>query len=118
MEIRLKIILALVIFIFILVIINFIKKDNISLKYSLVWLISSSLMFIAILIPNLLEKMSQLLGFELVSNMIFMIAIIILLIISFYFTIVASRQTQKIRLLIQEVSLLKSRVEDLEQEKK
>lgn len=114
MERRLGLILALVIFLFILVIINFIKKDNISIKYSLIWLGSGILMIIAIMIPNFLDKISHLLGFELVSNMIFMIAIIILLAISFSFTIIVSRQTQKIRLLIQEVSLMKSRVEELE----
>ena len=118
MEMRLRLILAFVIFLFILVVINFIKKDNISLKYSLIWLISGVLVIIATMIPNFLEKMSKILGFELVSNMIFMIAIIILLLISFSFTIIVSRQTQKIRLLIQEVSMLKNRVEKLEKEKK
>lgn len=118
MENRLKLILALVIFSFLLTIINFIKKDNISIKYSLIWLASCFLMIVAILIPNFLESMSNFLGFELVSNMIFMIAIIILLAISFSFTIIVSRQTQKIRLLVQEVSLLKSKLENLEKRNK
>ncbi len=118
MEMRLRLILAAVIFLFVLVIINFIKKDNISLKYSLIWLISGISMIVATMIPNFLEGMSHFLGFELVSNMIFMIAIIILLMICFSFTIIVSRQTQKIKLLIQEVSILKNRVEKLEKETK
>lgn len=114
MENRLKIILAVAILLFILVIINSIRKDNISLKYSLVWLASGLITIILVLVPNVLEMMSKLLGFELVSNMIYMIAIIILLVISFCFTVIVSRQTKKIRLLVQEVSLLKERVELLE----
>ena len=118
MELRLRLILATVIFLFLSVIINFIRKDDISLKYSLIWLFSGIVMIIATMIPNFLAGMSHFLGFELVSNMIFMIAIIILLMICFSFTIIVSRQTQKIKLLVQELSLLKSKVEDLEKEKK
>ena len=118
MELRLRLILAIAIVLFILVMINFIKKDNISIKYSLVGLASGLLSIIVILIPNLLEFLCQLLGFELVSNMIFMIAIGVLFAISFSFTIIVSRQTQRIRLLIQEISMLKSRVEVLEKNEK
>lgn len=118
MELRVRLILGIVIFLFILTIINFIKKDNISLKYSLIWLVSGFIMLIATMIPNFLEQVSQFLGFELVSNMVFVCAIIILLVLNFSFTIIVSRQTQKIRLLIQEVSLLKSRVDELERKEK
>lgn len=118
MEMRVRFILAIVIFLFILIIINFIKKDNISLKYSLIWLISGFVMFIATMIPNFLECLSQFLGFELVSNMVFVFAIIILLLLNFSFTIIVSRQTQKIRLLIQELSLLKSGIEEVERKEK
>lgn len=114
MENRLKIISLIAILFFILMIVNSIRKNNISLKYSLVWLTSGFITVVIIIIPNLLEIMSDLLGFELVSNMIYMIAIMILLMISFCFTVIVSRQTNKIRLLIQEVSLLKERVEILE----
>lgn len=118
MELRLRLILTVAILLFIFVMINFIKKDNISIKYSLVWLISSLISIIVILVPNFLEFVSQLLGFELASNMTFMIAIGVLFTISFSFTIIVSRQTQRIRLLIQEVSMLKARVEVLEKNEK
>lgn len=114
MELRLRLILIIAIILFIFIMINFIKKDNISLKYALVWLISGILMIVATLIPNLLELLSNLLGFELVSNMLFMIAILVLFAICFSFTVIVSRQTQKIRLLIQEVSILKAKMEEKE----
>ncbi len=114
MEIRLKIILILSILFFMLVIVHFIKKDDISIKYSLIWLISFLILIISIMIPNFLELLSHILGFELVSNMVFLIAIFILIIVSFIFTIIVSRQAQKIRLLIQEVSMLKRKIELLD----
>jgi len=76
MENRLKIILLIAVLFFIIMIINSIRKNNISLKYSLVWLSSGFITIILIIIPNFLEIISDLLGFKLVSNMVYMIAII------------------------------------------
>ena len=118
MGISLRYVLLIAIVIFILVMISFIKKDNISIKYSLIWLFSSVAVIIMILIPNCLDWFSHLLGFELLSNMIFVIAILILFAISFSFTVIITRETEKIRLLIQEISILKSKVEELENKKK
>ncbi len=114
MELRLRFSLIIAIIFFVIIMIAFIKKDNISIKYSLIWLASCLISIIIILVPQFLERLSKILGFELASNMIFMIAIGVLFAISFSFTIIVSKQTQKIRLLIQEVSMLKSRVEVLE----
>ena len=97
METKLKLTLIIGLIIILMLMIHSIKKDDISVKYSMVWLICIMLMGVAILIPNLLEKISNFLGFELVSNMIFLICIAILFII----------------LLIQEVSILKSEVEKI-----
>lgn len=113
METKLKLTLIIGLIIILILMIHSIKKDDISVKYSMVWLICIMLMGVAILIPNLLEKISNFLGFELVSNMIFLICIAILFIISFTFTVIVSRQTKKIRLLIQEVSILKNEVEKI-----
>ncbi|MCH5166320.1 MAG: DUF2304 domain-containing protein [Erysipelotrichales bacterium] len=114
MEISSRTLLLFAIIIFIIVMLNFIKKDNVSIKYSLIWLISSLIVIVLILIPNCLEWMSHLLGFELISNMIFVIAILILFAICFSFTVIVTRETRKIRLLIQEISILKAKVESLE----
>ena len=83
METKLKLTLIIGLIIILMLMIHSIKKDDISVKYSMVWLICIMLMGVAILIPNLLEKVSNFLGFGLVSNMIFLICIAILFIISF-----------------------------------
>ena len=118
MGIRLKASLMISIILFIIIMIGFIKRDNINIKYALLWLISGFLVLIAILIPNLLEKISHFLGFELMSNMIFFVAILVLFALSLSFTIIISKQTQKIRLLIQEISLLKTKMEGMEKNEK
>jgi hypothetical protein len=68
-------------------------------------------MIVSVIIPNLIETISNLLGFETPSNMIFLVAIIVLLYISFTLTVIASRQSSKIRLLIQELSILKGKID-------
>lgn len=87
-----------------------VKKDKLLLKYALVWLICGFLMILAIIIPNLIENLSKMMGFEASSNMIFLGGFAILFCITFSLTIIISRQSSKIRLLIQEVSLLKGKV--------
>lgn len=83
------------------------RKDRISIKYSLVWLIPSFTLLIFTLIPGCLTWTSELLGFQTASNMIFALLIALLLIISIALTVIVSNQKKLIRVLIQEVSILK-----------
>ena len=64
-------------------------------------------LFILLLIPGVLIWMTHLLGFEVSSNMIFSMLIGTLVIINISLTMIVSSQDKKIRLLIQEVSMLK-----------
>lgn len=98
---------CLFIFIIILFILYYIKKDKINIKYSVIWFLLFGLLFIFLIIPGFLQKITKLLGFDLGSNMIFSLLIGVLVIINIYFTSIISSQDKKIRNLIQEVSLLK-----------
>ena len=97
-----------------IIIVTIVKRGRISIKYSLVWLISIFLLFLVAIIPNFMTSISKLLGFHTMSNMIFAILIAILLFICISLTIIVSGQTEKIRLLIQEVSMLKKKVDEHE----
>lgn len=93
----------------ILVIINLVKKENISIKYSFVWLLPCVLLLIFTLVPGFLEWTTKLLGFQTGSNMVFALIIGFLMVVALALTVIVSRQNEKIRLLIQEVSLLKEK---------
>lgn len=107
--------LMLVVIIFIVLIISlilyFVKKDLIKIKYAVVWLLLFGLLFVFVLIPKLLGWLTLLLGFEVPSNMIFSLILAVLVIISISLTGIVSSQDKKIRTLIQEVSLLKEKCE-------
>lgn len=114
MSINLKIFLIIIVLFFITLIINNIKKQRLSLKYSLLWLFSSFVMLLCVLCPNLLSLLCKILNIELVSNLVFLLGLLIILILVFALTIIVSEQKSRIVLLTEELSILEKRVRELE----
>lgn len=100
-------IFSIIIIIFLLYLI---RKENVNIKYSLVWLVLFILLLICLLVPGLLEYITSVLGFQTSSNMVLSLLIAVLVIINIVNTVINSHQDKKIRLLIQEISLLKKDV--------
>lgn len=96
----------------ILFILYFIRKSKINIKYSVIWLILFGILFVFLIIPGFLEYITKLLGFSLSSNMIFSLLIAVLVVINIWVTGIVSSQDKKIRLLIQELSILKEKQKD------
>lgn len=92
----------------IIMILFFIRKNKINIKYSLIWLLLFIIFLIFLIIPGFLDFITHVLGFQTSSNMIFAVMIGVLVIITISLTGIVSSQDKKIRLLIQEVSFLKS----------
>lgn len=101
------IILSILLFVIITYIL---KKGRIPIKYSLVWYFADFVILLCATFPLLMSKFAHLIGFELLSNMVLCILILILLYISMILTIIVAGQNTKIKLLIQEVSILKSKI--------
>ena len=85
------------------------RKRKMTIKYSLIWLLLFTLLLIAALIPNFLVWITHLLGFRSSSNMVISSIIAVLVVISIVLTVIVSTQDRKIRLLIQEISILKGK---------
>lgn len=85
-------------------------KNRIPVKYALVWLFSTIVIIVIAIIPNLMEKLAKLLGFELLSNMVLCLFIAILMFLTLILTVMMAGQKKKTTLLIQELSLLKAEV--------
>lgn len=110
MSVKLQLYSLIAIFLVILIVINILKKGRMNIKYSIIWLFAFGMLFFSILIPGLLPKITKLLGFGLASNMIIVAFMVILIFINISLTIIISGLNEKVRLLIQEVSLLKMEV--------
>lgn len=108
MTLNLKLVILLFSFLFIFVIFYILRKGRMPIKYALVWLFGLLVLLIISFIPGLMSTITKLLGFQTPSNMIFAMLIGILLFINIALTIIISGQNEKIRLLIQEVSMTKN----------
>ena len=106
MGLKLKISICLTGLLLILLIVNFVKKEKIPIKYSLVWLFSGLLIG---LIPKVFFAISSLMGFKLMSNMVIAVFIFLIVLINLVFAVILSNQNKKIINLTQEISLLKSK---------
>lgn len=107
---NLKILLLIFAILFIFLIIRILRSGKIPVKYSLVWLAALLVILLVALFPNFVTKITHLLGFQTISNMIIGIFLTLLLIITLVLTTIVSRQKQQITSLIQEVSLLKESI--------
>lgn len=112
---RLQIELIFLILCFTFFIYQYVHKQKISVRYSVVWFISAFVMFICAIIPEPLEQIAKSLGIETLSNLLFLGGIIVLLVISFSLTIIVSELKHKLMVLTQEFGILK---QELEREKK
>ena len=90
-----------------LIIIVGLAKNSLSIRSSITWLLLPIAFIIVAIFPGPLESFAKWLGFETLSNFIFVVTIALLILICFFLTIVISRQQNKITKLIQEVSILK-----------
>ena len=117
MQNTLKIALIVVVLIYIFIILKSVKRKNMRIGYLIFWSITGIVLIIALLIPNLVENVSNLFGFGVPINMIFSAAIFIILYLIFDLTVLISKEQKKNVLLIQEISTLKKRVNDLEKKK-
>ena len=103
-ELKIKMILIAVVALF--CIFYTLKKNKLSVRYSVLWsLLPVSCLLMAIFSEPML-KVAHLLGFKLLSNMIFFIIIGVLLIITFVLTIIVNNLNKKVTKLTQEVAIL------------
>ena len=114
MSLALNVMLVVTVLIFLFLIYKSIKKKLISVKYSIMWIVSGLLMLVSILTPNLLNSIANLIGFKVVSNMIFLVGFLILLFITFSLTVIVSIQKMEITTLVQELGILKSYIKEYE----
>lgn len=98
-------------FIFILI---FLKKKAISLKYTLLWLFAGFFMGIMVIWPQVLTWIIRIIGIESNMNGLFVLAIGFLMAILMSITSIVSRQSEKIKSLVQHIAMLEKRIRELE----
>ena len=115
MVITLRIFLIVCILIYLLIILNLLRKKNLNLRYTLVWLLSGVIMMVVCIFPDLLFEFARFIGVVDPVNMVFMVEGMFILIILLSLTTIASHINDKIRKLTQTIALLERRIRKLEE---
>ncbi|WP_270300764.1 DUF2304 domain-containing protein [Streptococcus infantarius] len=100
-----RLFISIVIILFVVYSFHLIKKDKLSIRYSLSWYILSVILLIAVWFPNLLVVLANLLGIYSPMNLVFFVGFCLSLWILFSLTRIVSIQSSKIKSLAQQIAL-------------
>ena len=111
----LQITLSVAVICYFILILYYLKKKMLELKYTLLWLVAGIVMGIMIFFPETLVWFARLLGIESNMNGLYVLCIAFIIMILMTLTSIVSRQQMKIRTLIQEMSMMEKRIRELEE---
>ena len=91
---------------FIIIIVSIIRS-RLSIRNSIAWLLLPVIFIVIAIFPDPLQSFANWLGFETLSNFIFLVVIALLILICFFLTLSNSKQQEQITKLNQEIAILK-----------
>ena len=102
--------LAVGVIIYFLLILFFLKKKALELKYTLLWMAAGCFMLLLVIFPALLPWIVDALGFESNMNGLFVIVLAFLIMLMVALTSIVSRQMRKINKLVQHQAILENEI--------
>ena len=90
------------------------KKNRLSLKYCLLWLLSGIIMLILALFPGVLDWFSHVIGIYSSVNALFAVILFCGMMLMISFTVIVSREKQEIVKMVQRIALLENQIRELE----
>jgi hypothetical protein len=115
MTLTLRIFFVTGILMFCIIIFLMLRKRNLNLKYTLLWIFAAIIMLVISIDPNIIVFISRAIGIETPVNTVFVIGSIFSLLIILSLTVIVSRSNNRIRKLTQTVALLEHRLRNLEE---
>lgn len=112
----LRLILAIAMVIYFAILIFFVRRREINLKYTLLWLFVGVALSILVLFPGLLTVIARLLGFQTEMNALFSAVCFAIILLEVSLTAIVSRLNEKLIRVIQQTALLENRIQRLEEE--
>ena len=99
---------------FLVMMIELIRKNKVALKYALLWLFSGALMLLLAIFPQLLDGMARMIGIYSPVNALFAVLLCCGLVLMISFSVIMSGNKKAIVRLTQEISLMENRIRELE----
>ncbi len=116
LETKLQIFILTISFLFIIFIFHFVRKEILELKYTIVWIITGLIIILIAFLPQSITIFSKLIGIKLPINALFFMSLFFILVIVFTMTVAISKLSLRITKLAQEISILKFKVENFNEE--
>ena len=101
---------CVVVFVFV---VDMVRKRRLREEYSVLWLVTSVVMFVLVLRYHWLVALTALIGAGLPTSTLFLCSIIFLMLLSIQFCIKISRLTDQVKNLSQENALMRNEIENL-----
>lgn len=101
----LRIELIVLVLVFVMLVFNTVNKRKLWLQYSLIWLLISFGLLVVAFFPGIFDWLAYFMQIEVTSNLVYLIAIFVLMVITFYLTKIVSKQSEQIKTLIQVCSI-------------
>jgi len=95
------------------IVINLVRTRRLQERFALLWLLAASGLVISPLIIDWLDQLAYALGFDYPPGLLLLLAVIGLLLILFQFSLNISRYHEQIKVLAQEVALLRHDLDEL-----
>ena len=114
---NLKIFLIVLCLLTFVIMYRMVKKKKILFKHALLWCLLDIVLLVCIFILKYLRVISDFVGIEQISNLIFLCGFIILLAICIVLTTIVAEQKNKIIVLTQEMGIINNKVRSIENEK-
>ena len=113
---RLQLFAIVVGVIFLVMMIELIRKNRVTLKYALLWLFSGLVLLVLAIFPQVLNWISRLIGVYSPVNALFAILLCCGLVLMISFSVIVSGNKKAVVRLTQKISLLENRIRELEKQ--
>ena len=117
-QIKLKIVILFAIVIFFVIVLSLLKHKRIALKYTLLWLFAGVFMLVLVIFPEILVAVAKYLNVQNGLNVLYVFLMAFIMMILMSLTSIVSKQTEKIRVLVQDSALLEKRIREMECQQK
>lgn len=117
LPIRLKVSLLAAVLVFFIIVLSMLKRRRLTLKYTLLWLLTGVVMLIFVVFPELLQSLASFIGAQTLMNTLYLLIIGFILVLLMMLTSIVSKQTERIAFLAQANAILEKRVRELEESK-
>ncbi|MBE6624723.1 MAG: DUF2304 domain-containing protein [Ruminococcaceae bacterium] len=114
MSLPLQIFLIVCVLVFFLMILRYLIKRKLNLKYTLIWLAAALVMLVIAIFPQIINFLCSLIGIQTPANAVFFFAIIFLFCIVMMLTAIVSHMNIRVYRNTQMQAILEKRVRELE----